>query len=107
MRKPAEFQAALGAGRRLHEPPLTAAVSANGIAHARLGLAIAARAVPRAVDRNRIKRQARETFRRRAAELPAVDVVILARPAAARAPAPVLRLALERLWLKVAACAPR
>lgn len=98
LRQPREFEAVLAGGSRLNEKLLTAVVKANGLAHARLGLAISARSVPRAVDRNRIKRQARESFRMNRSSLPARDVVVLARSGAAKAGAPELRATLERLW---------
>ena len=47
---------------------------------ARLGLAISKKQVRRAVDRNRLKRLVRETFRRR--ELIGKDFVVMARAAA-------------------------
>lgn len=96
----------LAAGRRLNEPLLTAVVAARGLSEARLGLAISGKAVPRSVDRNRIKRLARESFRARRAALPALDIVILARSGAAAAPAAQLRETLDRLWTKaIASCA--
>lgn len=103
LRSPREFEAVLAAGRRLNEKWLTAATRANEMQHARLGLAISARAVPRATDRNRIKRQARESFRAHRAQLPALDVVMLARSGAGAAPRAELRAALERIWRKLAA----
>jgi ribonuclease P protein component len=103
LRKPREFEAVLAGGRRFSEKWLTAATRANSMDHARLGLAISARAVPRAVDRNRIKRQARESFRHHRAGLPALDIVMLARAGAGAAAAPELRAVLERLWQKLAA----
>ena len=93
----------LAGGRRLNEKWLTAAARANTMDHARLGLAISARAVPRAIDRNRIKRQARESFRAHRAQLPALDIVMLARGGAAAAARAELRAALERLWQKLGA----
>jgi ribonuclease P protein component len=45
----------------------------------RLGLAIAKKQLARAVDRNRIKRLAREAFRQLEAQAPALDMVVLAR----------------------------
>ncbi|MCH9671849.1 MAG: ribonuclease P protein component [Gammaproteobacteria bacterium] len=51
----------------------------NGGGPARLGLAIGKKAVRRAVDRNRIKRIARETFRHQQQLLVGLDIVILAR----------------------------
>src|SRR6056297_1670557 len=67
---------------------------------ARLGLAIAKRVARRAVDRNRIRRIARETFRRRRHSMRPVDFVVLAKPPAAEADSRTLKLALEQLWLR-------
>lgn len=64
----------------------------------RLGMAVSRRVSTRAVVRNRIRRQIRETFRHRRARLPAQDYVVLARPAAAELDRPALRSALEQLW---------
>ncbi|MEM6710277.1 MAG: ribonuclease P protein component, partial [Pseudomonadota bacterium] len=47
--------------------------SPNG---ARLGLVVAKRVLPRAVDRNQVKRQIREAFRLWHARLPSVDLVV-------------------------------
>ena len=52
---------------------------------ARLGLAISKKQVRRAVDRNRLKRLVRETFRRRRRELIGQDFVVMARAAAVSA----------------------
>jgi ribonuclease P protein component len=67
----------------------------------RLGLAVSRKAAPRAVDRNRIKRLARESFRQ-APRLPAGDVVVIARPAARTADSSTLRTSLERHWQRLA-----
>jgi ribonuclease P protein component len=68
---------------------------ANGRLVARLGLAISRRAAGRAVDRNRLKRLARESFRVQAA-LPPLDFVVLAKPGAAAASKQQLRESLDR-----------
>jgi len=67
---------------------------------ARLGLAIAKRVARRAVDRNRIRRIARESFRQRRHRLRSADFVVLAKPAATEADSRTLKLALEQLWLR-------
>lgn len=102
LRSPREFETVLKQGRRVQEKLLTAIVMNGAAAEARLGLAISARAVPKATGRNRIKRLARETFRHARARLPALDVVLQARSSAAGAANPELRSALERLWLRLA-----
>jgi len=75
----------------------------NDVGTSRLGLAISRKAAKRAVDRNRLKRIARESFRQKA--LPDWDFVVMARPGAAEQPSAVLRASLdaafERLVRKV------
>lgn len=48
----------------------------NQVGHPRLGMVIAKRVLARAVDRNRVKRCVRESFRQVLAELPACDFVV-------------------------------
>jgi ribonuclease P protein component len=65
---------------------------------ARLGIAVSRRVSLRAVVRNRIRRQIRESFRLHRAELAALDYVVVAKPDAADATRPELRAALDQLW---------
>jgi ribonuclease P protein component len=73
----------------------------NGLDHPRLGLAIGRKVTLRAVGRNRIKRLARESFRAEQASLPSVDIVVLARPAAAAADNATLWASLARNWKRL------
>lgn len=68
---------------------------------ARLGMAVSRRVSTRAVERNRIKRLIRESFRRRRAQLPAVDILVIAHRDAAGQPAQALRDELDQLWSRV------
>jgi len=77
----------------------------NDVGIARLGLAISRKAAKRAVDRNRLKRIARESFRRKA--LPAWDFVVMARPGAAAEPSAVLRASLDASFERLARKASR
>jgi ribonuclease P protein component len=65
---------------------------------ARLGMAVSRRVSPRAVVRNRIRRQIRESFRLNRPRLAPMDYVVLAQPAAAELDRVDLRAALEQLW---------
>lgn len=65
---------------------------------ARLGLAISKKNCRKAVDRNRIKRIIRESFRHHGDALAGLDVVVLNHPAAAAAPNPALAASLARHW---------
>jgi ribonuclease P protein component len=73
---------------------------------ARLGLAVSRKVSPRAVVRNRIKRIARDSFRRVRADLPAVDLVLLARPEAASASPAELAADLVTLWRRLPTLKP-
>jgi len=50
--------------------------------HPRLGFAIAKKSTRRAVDRNRLKRLVRESFRQHKLKLPDCDIVVMAKPQA-------------------------
>lgn len=53
-----------------------AKVSVNNLDYPRLGIIVAKRQFPRAVARNAIKREIRESFRLRSELLPSVDIVV-------------------------------
>ncbi len=67
-------------------------------AEPRLGMAVSRRVSPRAVGRNRIRRQIRESFRLIRPRLAPLDFVILAKPAAAHSNSTRLRQSLNQLW---------
>jgi ribonuclease P protein component len=71
--------------------------AANG---ARIGLAIAKRIARRAIDRNRLKRLARESFRQQRRGLKPLDFIVLARSDAVSADNTTLRQALDQLWVQ-------
>ncbi len=75
----------------------------NGLARPRLGLAISKKVDKRAVGRNRIKRLVRESFRQHQGRLMAVDLVVMARPAATEADNRALLKALQRHWRRFGA----
>ena len=83
----------------VHDPDLGS--DGERASGARLGLAIAKKRARRAVERNRIKRVARESFRHRRTALGARHVVVMNRDAAATAGRAELRAALDTLWDKV------
>jgi len=98
-----DFQAVFARPRRSRDAFFTLLFCHNELGRPRLGLAISRRRVPRAVDRNRLKRQVRESFRHARPGLPAVDIVVMAGPEAAAASAGALRASLARHWQRVAA----
>jgi ribonuclease P protein component len=71
-----DFRRALRRRPSAAGPSLVLHACANGGSGARLGLVIGRRELPRAVDRNRVKRLLREGFRRERAALGAIDLVV-------------------------------
>jgi ribonuclease P protein component len=61
-------------------------------------MAVSTRAAGNSVNRNRLRRLIRESFRMHREELPAVDVLVSARSASARAANPAVFESLARFW---------
>jgi len=70
-------------------------------ANARLGLAVSRKVSKRAVERNRIKRVVRESFRAEREGLPTVDILVIARVSAAATQNPELLADLGLAWRKL------
>lgn len=79
LRQSAEFRLVFRGGRRYVRSGLVVIARCTAHDTARLGLAIAKRRIPRAVDRNRVKRVVRESFRNWRLNLGRFDIVVLAR----------------------------
>ncbi|WP_428310958.1 ribonuclease P protein component [Hydrocarboniphaga sp.] len=99
---PADFERVFKSGRRETTPLLTAVVVASAIDQARLGLAISKKQAALAVDRNRLKRQIRASFREAQDRLPACDIVIMAKPMAKARPRDEFNADLQKLWIRIA-----
>jgi ribonuclease P protein component len=107
----AEFSALRRKGRSFADGPLAATwvprppqVTRPGMAHssARVGLAVSSK-VGDAVLRNRVKRRLREAIRQELHRLPAVDLVLMARPSCASATVDEFRAWVRRAAGRIAA----
>ena len=87
-------------GKRISHDGLQFIVKQNKLDTPRLGLAISKKQIPHAVDRNKIKRLCRESFRLHD-ELGNVDVVIMAKRGIESLSKAAIREKLEGLWLRV------
>jgi ribonuclease P protein component len=102
LRSKLQFDAVYAGGRRIDDRFFGLRIKPNGLAHARVGLAVAVKTAGNAVKRNRLRRLVRESFRLAQHDLPPVDVVVAAKFPAAGAPATSLRDSLATLWKRVA-----
>lgn len=100
VRSPNEYSAAFEGGQRLRESLFDFVVLQRPSMPARLGLAVSKKVSPLATQRNRLKRQIRESFREHAAGLPSADIVVIARASSAKADNAALRQELKRIWAR-------
>ena len=101
LRLPAEFAATLKSTWRGRDGFFSVYAIPNPHPHGRLGLVVSRKASPRAVVRNRIKRQVREAFRQHQEKLEGLDIVVVASTMARTAPTIILRASLQQLWNKI------
>jgi ribonuclease P protein component len=101
LRRKSDFEATYARGRRFGNGLFGVTAFWNDKGWPRLGLAVAVRTAGGGVERNRIRRIIRESFRLHQHELPSVDLIISARARARDATRHELRAGLEALWKKV------
>lgn len=107
LREPIEFKRVFAKPERSTDQYFTVLAIVNELTYPRLGLAIAKKQVKRAVDRNKVKRSARESFRLQQCKIGHLDVVVMARREAATASSKILQASLDKHWLKLTKrCAP-
>ena len=102
IRRKSDFDATYAKGRRFGNGffGVTAAPNETGVP--RIGLAVAIRIAGGGVQRNRIRRIIRESFRLHQHGLPAVDLIVSVRDRARSATGAELRESLSALWKSVA-----
>jgi ribonuclease P protein component len=103
LRHKSEFDAVHATGVRVADVYFAVIARENGLRQPRLGLAVSTKTAGSSVERNRIRRVVRESFRLRQGALPTADIVVNARGRARGASAAQLRESLDQLWSQVAA----
>jgi len=86
---------------RLSDQNWTLLVRQNTFSYARLGMAISKRVLSRAVDRNRIKRIIRESFRHHQQGLRSLDIVVMCKSDVKQLAKMELLESLNGLWTQV------
>jgi len=99
---PSQFDNVFQNPFRAASPLFTILAKPNQLTHPRIGLTIAKKRVKLAVQRNRIKRCVRDSFRLHQHQLPAMDLVLMVKGDISNTPNDELLKQLERLWQKIA-----
>ena len=95
---PEHFKNVFNEPVRAASPHLTLVAKVNSLGHPRLGLTVPKKVLKRAVWRNRIKRLTRESFRHKQHELPAIDIVVIAKSGIGKLDNAEITQLLEKLW---------
>jgi len=98
---PGHFQAVFSKPLRFGSSHITILVTPNTNERNRLGLAIAKKRVKLAVQRNRIKRQIRESFRLNQHNIPHIDIVVMVKSGTDKLENNEINQQLEKIWRKV------
>lgn len=97
----ADYSCVFKQSKRVSDRYWTILVHSSELEQPKLGLAIAKKRAKRAVDRNRLKRVVRETFRGRANVLLGKQLVVMNRDDAVKADNRSLRASLEQLLERI------
>jgi len=100
LRRKIDFDATYATGRRFGDGFFGIVARAN-VEGPRLGMAVATKVAGSSVERNRIRRLIRESFRLRQRQLPALDIVVSARARVRGARNAELTASLDTLWDRV------
>ncbi len=100
--KPKQFQQVFAEPKKTSTHSFLAFFRINHLEHSRLGLAVSKKHAKLAVDRNRIKRLIRESYRLNQQNIPNVDIIVLAKKGIIQQPNKALEKQLYGLWKKLA-----
>lgn len=96
-----EYQQVFANATAVRDRHFTVLICSSETSSPRLGMVVAKKKAKRAVDRHRIKRIVRESFRNARVSLPVVDIIVLSQASAASASNEQLFQSLEKIWKKM------
>jgi ribonuclease P protein component len=99
--QPQAFRTVLSQRCRSSDALFTIYARYNGLEHARLGITVSRKVSSHAVQRNRLKRLVRESFRYHGQTVAGLDVVAIAQPGAATSTNPYVDQSLNQHWTRV------
>ncbi len=95
----ADYNCVFAQAKKLVTSEFTVLCRDNMLGHPRLGLAISKKMIPKAHDRNRVKRLLRENFR--TSQIPAIDLIFLAKPGLAKVKNKTITTNIGLIWDKL------
>ncbi len=98
---PEDFQTVFDDATPAVSPHLTLLAKKNTLDHPRIGMAIPKKHIKHAVGRNRIRRVMREQFRLNQHQLPAIDIVVIAKAGINDLSNQQLNKVVDKLWRKL------
>ncbi len=98
---PSAFDHVFKNGQRTADRFFTILYRDNELGYARIGFAVAKKRIRKAVGRNLIRRLTKESFRMAKSQVGSIDVVVMAKNAAATAGNEEIFKSLEKHWQKV------
>lgn len=96
-----DFNNVFNQAKKIETPEFIILYKNNQLGHARLGMALSKKRIAKSHDRNRLKRLLRETFRINK-QLPAVDIVVLAKSGVGKVKNAMIFTKLGQAWNKLA-----
>ena len=96
-----EFKKVFSRNFRINDDCITLLVNKKNSGTPRIGFAVAKKQLKNAVDRNRVKRLFRESFRLKQHEIPPVDIVVMVRYAILTLTQQELVDRIEKHWQKI------
>lgn len=98
---PSQFKNVFSKPLRFGSSHITILTTPNSDQTNRLGLAIAKKRVKLAVQRNRIKRQIRESFRTNQHNIPDIDIVVMVKSGTDKLDNSQIKQQLDKIWRKI------
>ncbi|WP_026376039.1 ribonuclease P protein component [Aestuariibacter salexigens] len=98
---PTHFQHVFSDAIPAVSPHLTLLARKNELTYPRLGITVSKKNVKHAVERNRIKRIIRESFRHHQHNLPTIDIIAIGKRGIAQLDNQQLFSVLEKQWIKL------
>lgn len=98
---PGHFQAVFSNPIRFSSNNFTLLITVNSVNQNRIGFAIAKKRIKLAVQRNRIKRLVRESFRLHQHQLANIDIVVMAKSGTDQLDNSAITQQIEKLWRKI------